>query len=88
MRRSILFLALCSALDEASTFVHLSLGGIELNPMVVRLLAVSPLLYPLCDAAIILAFWTADRILGVEDLWLVWAAVGVARLVCFAFSQI
>ena len=88
MRRSLLFFALCSALDEASTFIHLSLGAIELNPMVARLLAVSPLLYPLCDAALVLAFWVSDRILRAEDLWLVWASVGVARLVCFAFSQI
>lgn len=88
MRRALLFFALCSALDEASTFIHLSLGGVELNPAVARLLAVSPLLYPLCDAALVLAFWAADRILRVEDLWLVWAAASVARLVCIAWSLI
>ena len=86
--QALLFLALCSALDQASTFIHISLGGVELNPRVAKLLSINPLLYPLGDVALILGFWAVDRTLSgrVDGLWLVWAAGGVARLVCFAYG--
>jgi len=87
MRQSILFFALCSALDEASTFIRISLGGVEFNPNVAWLLGISPLLYPLADIILILLFWNIDRKLGKRiDLWIVWASAGIARLVCVAWS--
>ena len=89
VRHSILFFALCSALDEASTFIRLHLGGVELNPKVSQLLNVHSLLYPTCDVALILLFHAVDRKLRrINDLWLIWAAAGVSRLVCLAFSII
>jgi len=87
MRRSLIFFALCSALDEISTFTNLSLGGMELNPNVAWLLGISPLLYPLADIILILLFWRVDKWLrGMRDLWLVWTSAGIARLICFAWS--
>ena len=88
MRRSILFFALCSALDEASTFIHLSIGGSELNPRVSRLIGVHPLLYPFFDVVLILLSWVFDKTLRnrVRDLWLVWASAGIARLICLGYS--
>ena len=87
MRRSLLFFALCSALDEAFTFINIQLGGVELNPQVARLIVISPLLYTLCDAALLLLFHVVDCKLTINDLWLVWAASGVARLVCLAWGM-
>ena len=87
MRHSILFFALCSALDEASTFIHLSLGGLELNTNVAWLLGISPLLYTVIDIILILLFWRVDKWLrGMRDLWIVWTSAGIARLVCVAWS--
>ena len=85
---ALLFLALSSFIDEASTFIHISMGGYELNPRVAYLININPLLYPIGDVALILGFWAVDRTLSgrVDGLWLVWAAGGVARLVCLAFS--
>jgi len=54
MRRSILFQALCSALDEISTFTILSRGGVELNPTLALLLDINPLLYPIFDLTLFL----------------------------------
>jgi len=88
MRRPIIFQALCSALDEISTFTILSKGGIELNPTVAWLLGINPLLYPLCDAALFLIAWFVDEqlIKRKVDLCFLWVATGVARLLCVAFS--
>ena len=88
MRRSILFQALCSALDEISTFTHLSMGATELNPRVEWLLSINPLLYPLCDIALFLLAWIIDEQLINRklDLWFLWTAAGVARLFCVALS--
>jgi len=90
LRHSLLFFALCCALDEASTFLHLYTGGSELNPNVAYLLGISPLLYPLFDIVLILLFWVTDRALGrrIGDLWILWASAGIARLFCFAFSLV
>jgi len=88
VRRSLLFLAVCSALDELVTFRNLSVGGVEFNPFVAWLISVNPLLYPLFDAAIIAAAWRMDRLLndwGVET-WIVWTAAGLVRMTCFTFS--
>jgi len=88
VRRSLIFLAVCSALDELVTFRNLSLGGVEFNPWVAWLISVNPLLYPLFDAVIIAAAWRMDRFLidwGVET-WIVWTASGLVRLMCFTFS--
>jgi len=88
MRRSILFLAVCSALDELGTFRNLSVGGVEFNPRVDWLISVNPLLYPLTDTVIIAAAWRMDRLLtdwGVET-WIVWTAAGLVRMTCFTFS--
>jgi len=87
MRSSIIFFALCSALDEISTFTHLSLGGLELNPNVAWLLGISPLLYTIIDIILILLFWSVDKWLsGMRDLWIVWTSAGIARLICVAWS--
>jgi len=87
LRRSLLFFALCSALDEASTFIHLYLGGVELNPRVAWLLNINPLLYTLVDIGLILLFIRADKWLrGIRDIWIIWASSGIARLICVAFS--
>jgi len=87
LRNSIIFFALCSTLDEASTFIHLSLGGMEFNTNVAWLLGISPLLYPLADIILIILFWRVDKWLrGTRDLWLVWTSAGIARLICVAWS--
>lgn len=88
MRRSILFFAICSALDELVTFRNLSVGGVEFNPRVAWLISINPLLYPLADAAIIATAWAADRLLTEKqiDTWIIWMASGLARLLCFTFS--
>ena len=88
MRRSLLFQSLCSALDEISTFNNLSKGGIELNPSVAWLISINPLLYPLCDIALFTLAWIVDEqlISRKVDLWLLWTAAGVARLLCVALS--
>jgi hypothetical protein len=88
LRHSLLFFALCSALDEVSTFLHLYTGGSELNPNVTHLLGISPLLYPLFDIVLILLCWVTDRALGrrIGDLWLLWASAGIARLICLGYS--
>ncbi len=88
MRRPILFQFLCSALDEISTFTILSRGGVELNPSVAWLLGINPLLYPICDLALFLVAWGVDErlIKRKVDLWLLWTATGIARLLCVALS--
>ena len=88
MRRPILLLALCSALDEIVTFYNLFKGGVELNPRVAWLISINPLLYPLCDIALFLLAWIIDKqlISRKVDLWLLWTAAGVARLICVALS--
>ena len=88
MRLSILFLAVCSALDELVTFRNLSVGGVEFNPRVAWLISVNPLLYPLFDAVIIAAAWIVDRLLTERrvDAWIIWTAAGLVRLLCFTFS--
>lgn len=88
MRRSLLFLALCSALDEMVTFSTLSKGAYELNPRVTWLISINPLLYPVCDLALFLIAWGVDEqlIKRKVDLWFLWTATGVARLLCVALS--
>jgi len=78
---------ICSALDEVTTFIHLYLGGIELNPRVAWLLNINPLLYTLADIGLILLFLKVDkRLKGIRDIWIIWASAGIARLICVAFS--
>lgn len=88
MRQSILFFALCSALDEISTFTILSNGGVELNPTVAWLIGINPLLYPLCDATLLLISCTLHELLIKRkvDLWYIWVAVGMIRLLCVALN--
>lgn len=88
MRRSISFQAFCSLLDELSTFNNLSKGGVEFNPSVAWLISINPLLYPLCDIALFTLAWIIDKqlISRKVDLWLLWTAVGIARLLCVALS--
>jgi len=88
MRFSILFLALFSALDEIVTFYNLSKGGVELNSSVAWLMSINPLLYPICDLALFLVAWGVDEqlIKRKVDLWFLWIAAGVARLLCVALS--
>lgn len=88
MRRSILFQALCSLLDEISTFTHLSMGSTEMNQTVAWLLSINPLLYPMCDIALFTLAWIIDKqlISRKVDLWLLWTSAGIARLLCVAFS--
>ena len=88
MRRSLLFFALCSVLDEASTFLNVSMGGLEFNPRVAYLLRIHPLLYPLFDTILILGAVLVDKFLRtkVSDIWLIWAAGGIGRLVCFGWG--
>ena len=90
MRRSIQFQCLCSLLDEISTFTILSRGGVELNPTVAWLISINPLLYPLFDAILFLVAWGVDErlIKRKVDLWLLWVATGVARLLCVALSLV
>ena len=88
MRRSLLFFAFCSFLDEFVTFRILSLGGVELNPRVAWLLSINPLLYPICDIAIITTAWAVDRLLTKRqvDTWLIWMPPSLVRLLAVAFS--
>lgn len=90
MRRSIIFLILCSALDAGLTLISTSRGVPELNPRVAWMLSVSPLLYILFNAALITAIWTIDRALKsrVEDVWLIWVSAGIPRLICFSWTLI
>jgi len=88
MRRSILFQAICSALDEIVTSNNLFKGGVELNPRAAWLMSINPLLYPLCDITLFLLAWIIDEklISRKVDLWFLWTATGVARLLCVALS--
>ena len=87
MRLSLIFFAICCALDEASTFIHLYLGGSELNPRVAWLLNINPLLYTIVDIGLILLFVRVDKWLrGIRELWIIWASAGIGRLICVAFS--
>lgn len=88
MSRSVLFFAVCTALDQLSTFICLSLGGVELNLRVARLLNINPILYSLLDVVMILAAYVLDTTLKdrVEDVWLIWASAGIGRLVCVCWS--
>jgi len=87
IRASIIFFMICSALDEVTTFIHLYLGGVELNPRVAWLLNINPLLYTLADIGLILLFLKVDkRLKGIRDIWIIWASAGIARLICVAFS--
>jgi len=88
MRHSLLFQVFCSALDEIFTFNNLSKGGVELNPTVAWLISINPLLYPICDLALFLVAWGVDEQLIKRkiDLWFLWTAAGVARLLCVALS--
>ena len=90
VRRSLLFLVLCSALDELVTFRNLYVGGVEFNPRVAWLVSINPLLYPLADTAMIAAAWAVDRLLAERrvDLWLLWTVAGLVRLLCFTFSLV
>ncbi|MBA7711931.1 hypothetical protein ES703_120898 [subsurface metagenome] len=88
MKRPILLLALFSALDEIVTFSILSNGGVELNPRVVWLLSINPLLWPLCDVALLLIAWIVHE-QGIKrkvDLWYIWIVAGLARLLAVALS--
>lgn len=88
MRFSLLFFAFCSFLDEFVTFRILSLGGVELNPRVAWLLSINPLLYPICDIAIITTAWAVDRLLTKRqvDTRLIWMPSGLVRLMAVALS--
>ena len=88
MRHSILLLGLFSALDEIVTFINLSNGYVEFNPRVAWLISINPLIYPICDLALLLAAWGVDErlIKRKVDLWLLWTATGIARLLCVALS--
>ena len=88
MRNSILFFAICSTLDEISTFNNLSKGGVEFNPRVAWLISINPLLYPLADIALIVVSMMVDKALieRETELKFIWMAAGVARLFCFAWS--
>ena len=88
MRHSILSLVLCSILDEMVTFNNLFKGGVELNPRVAWLISINPLLYPLADFVLIATAWVVDKLLIERevDLWFLWIAAGVARLICVALS--
>ena len=88
MKLSLIFFAVCSFLDELVTFRILSLGGVELNPRVACLLSINPLLYPICDIAIITTAWAADRLLTKRqiDTWLIWTTPGLVRLMAVALS--
>jgi len=78
---------ICSALDEATTFIHLYLGGAELNPRVAWLLNINPLLYTLVDIGLIILFLQVDKwFRGIRDIWIIWTSAGIARLICVAFS--
>jgi len=88
MSKSVLFFAVCTVLDQLSTFISLSLGGVELNLRVARLLDISPILYSLLDVGIILTAYILDTALKdrVKDVWLIWASAGIGRLVCVCWS--
>jgi len=88
MRRPIILLGLCSALDEISTFTILSRGGVELNPRVAWLISINPMLYPIFDLALFLLAWAVDEQLLKRkvDLWLLWTVTWIARLLCVAWS--
>jgi len=87
LRLSLIFFALCCALDEAVTFIHLFQGGVELNPNVAWLLNINPLLYTLFDVGLILFFFKVDKWLrGMRNIWIIWVSAGIARLICVAFS--
>ena len=88
VRRSLIFLAVCSALDELVTFRILSQGGVELNPKVAYLISINPLLYTLADVIIIASAYAADRLLTKRrvDTRIIWTAAGLVRLMAVALS--
>lgn len=88
MSKSVLFFAVCTALDQLSTFISLSLGGVEFNLRVARLLNINPILCSLFDVVMVLAAYVLDTALKdrVEDVWLIWASAGIGSLVCVCWS--
>jgi len=88
LKHSILFLGLCAALDEIVTLSILSNGGVEFNQRVAWLISINPLLYSLVDATLIFISLMMNKLLIERkiDLWYIWTAAGVARLICVAFS--
>jgi len=88
MRLPLVFMAICAALDSTITFSILSKGGVEFNPKVAWLISINPRLYPLADIVLITAAWVVDKLLIERkvDLWFLWTATGVARLLCAAWS--
>ena len=88
MKRPLLFLAVCSALDELVTFRNLAVGGVEFNPRVTFLITMSPLLYPLADIILIGSAWAVDKVLSRRqvDVGILWMFAGLTRLLCFIFS--
>lgn len=88
LRRSLLFFALCSILDELVTFRNLYVGGVEFNSRVMWLISINPLLYPLVDVTTIVVAWALDRLLVKRrvNAWIIWVAGGLVRLLCFTFS--
>ncbi|MBA7665989.1 hypothetical protein ES703_74064 [subsurface metagenome] len=88
MRLPIFLLILFSALDEIVTFSILSNGGVELNPKIAWLISINPLLYPLCDATLLLIAWALHEVLIKRkvNLWYIWTATGMIRLFCAMIS--
>ena len=88
MRRPILLLALCSALDEIVTFINLSNGYVELNLRIAWLISINPLLYPICDGSLLVIAWFMNEQLIKRklDLWYIWTAAGMVRLFCAIIS--
>lgn len=84
------FYALSVIADEVSTFVILSLGGVELNARVAQIINVHPLLYPVADLLLFLALVILDRFLkknlGHAYTYVVIVAAGLVRLFFFLWN--
>lgn len=82
----VLFYGLCALLDEFSTFSILALGGIELNPQLLLILGIHPLLWPLMDITLLLCFVALGRTLKFKRFCLLPLGAGCSRLLCFLWN--
>ena len=85
-RQSIWFYGLCVLLDEISTFLILALGGRELNPRLLFILEIHPILWTLMDIALLLSFVVLGRTLKFRGSSLLPVGAGVGRLLCFLWN--
>ena len=86
IRKLMIFYLFSYIMDEISTLTILKMGGKEANPIITRMIGISPLLWILCDFIIFLSYYTMDIYLrdkaSPKTLTAFWLIAGSARLSC------